>query len=133
MLATPLQKLAFIIVKAREFDVQVPAEGLEDGSNGSDDLEVGILESTADNPTLLELRTMLVDLNDDQITEVVALAWVGRGDFVRAEWKDALAAATEAHNERTVPYLLETPNLGDLIEQGLAELGYSIIDEEEQL
>ena len=39
----------------------------------------------------------------------------------------------EAHDQRVVSYLLETPNLGDLIEQGLAELGYSILGEEMRL
>lgn len=130
MLATPRDKLAYIVVKAREFDAEVEPEGLEGGSNPSDDQEIGILEATPDNPTLAELRTALEDLNDDEITEVLALVWLGRGDYSGREWKQAVEAAREAHDERAVPYLLETPQLGDLLEQGLAELGYSLASEE---
>jgi hypothetical protein len=133
MLVTPLKKLAYIVVKAREFDAQVAPEGLESGSNPSDDQEIGILEATADNPTLAELRAALQNLNDDEITEVLALVWLGRGDYSGHEWKHALAAAQEAHDQRAVSYLLETPQLGDLLEQGLAELGYSLITEEGRL
>jgi hypothetical protein len=133
MLVTPLDTLAYLVVKAREFDAEVPPEGTEDGSNAADDLGIGILEDTADNPTEAELTSALRDLNDDQIAEILALVWLGRGDFSAAEWQEALAAAVSARNERTVGYLLQTPLLGDLIEQGLDELGYSLIDEESRL
>jgi len=127
MLVTPLETLAYIVVKAREFDAQVAPEGLEEGSNPADDLEVGILEATADNPSRAELRAALEGLDDDEMTEVLALVWLGRGDYGRRDWKEGLAAAREARDERAVSYLLETPNLGDLMEDGLAELGHSIV------
>lgn len=133
MLATSLEKLAYIVVKAREYDAQVAPEGLEDGSNAADDGAVGILEATPDNPTQAELRAALEDLNEDELIEVLALVWLGRGDYGAEEWQDALDAARASHDERAISYLLETPNLGDLIEEGLAELGLSIIDEEGRL
>jgi hypothetical protein len=132
-LSTSLETLAYIVVKAREYDAQVEPEGLEEGSNPADDLEIGILEDTPDNPTRAELRAALEALNDDQITEVLALTWLGRGDYGAREWNEALAAAREARDEHVIDYLIETPNLGDLIEQGLAELGYSILGEEMRL
>lgn len=130
---TSLEKLAYIIVKARGYDAQVLPEGLEEGSNAADDREVGILEGTADNPTRAELQAALEDLNDDEIAEVKALAWIGRGDYTADEWDEALEAARSVLDERAVSYLIETPNLGDLIEEGLAEFGLSIIDEEGRL
>lgn len=133
MIATSLEKLAYIVVKAREYDAQVAPEGLEDGSNASDDQQLGILEATSDNPTRAELRAALEDLNEDEMIELLALAWLGRGDYTAAEWAEAVAAARAAHDDRAVTYLLETPNLGDLVEEGLAALGLSIIDEEGRL
>ncbi len=132
-LSTSLEMLAYIVVKAREYDAQVEPEGMEEGSNPADDIEIGVLEDTPDNPTRAELRAALEGLNDEQITEVLALTWFGRGDYSAREWDQARAAAREARDEHVVNYLLETPNLGDLIEQGLAELGYSILDEEMRL
>ena len=131
--ALSLEKLAYLVVKAREYDAEVPPEGMEEGSNAGDDKEVGILEDTADNPTEDELKAAIEALNDDEAVELLALVWLGRGDFAAGEWKQAVAAAREAHDEHLAAYLLETPNLGDLIEEGLAALDLSIIDEEKRL
>jgi len=51
--------------------------------------------------------------------------WLGRGDFDRGEWRDALAQACEIHNERETEYLIGTPLLADYIEEALDALGYS--------
>jgi hypothetical protein len=84
---------------------------------------VAILEDTADNPTEAELTEVLAGLNDDQLAELLALVWVGRGDFDKRSWGDALTSARETRDKRAVAYLLSTPMLGDLVEEGLAELG----------
>ena len=47
-----LEKVCFIIVKAREFDAKVDPVEPEPGSNPSDDQEREILEDYADDPTL---------------------------------------------------------------------------------
>jgi hypothetical protein len=122
MIALSRDKLDELIEMARAFDAQVPPEGDEEGSNASDDREVGVLEDTPDNPMLGELRGLLDGLNDDEIIEILALTWLGRGDYTAKEWAEAIAAAREAHDEHVVRYLLETPNLGDLLAEGLAEL-----------
>lgn len=125
-LALPVDTLAFIIGKAREFDVQVEVDDPNPGSNPSDDRQLEVLESYGDNPAELELAQVLTDLNNDQQAELLALLWVGRGDFSRDSWPEALRAARAARNERIVRYFLGTPMLGDLIEEGLAELGLSV-------
>jgi hypothetical protein len=50
MLTIPLEKLAYIITKAREFDVEVPPVDEQSGSNPSGDAEWDVLEASADNP-----------------------------------------------------------------------------------
>jgi Protein of unknown function (DUF3775) len=125
-MALPVQKLAHIIEKAREFDAQVDEDDPDSGSYPSDDGVVAILEATPDNPTEDELTATLANLNDDELTELLALLWVGRGDYDRASWRDAVRQAREAKNKRIVRYLVGTPMLGDLIEEGLAELGVAV-------
>jgi hypothetical protein len=125
-------QLAFVVVKARAFDAEVPASGLEDGSDMADDRAVAALESSPDNPTEEELSAALRDLNVDQLNEMVALVLTGRGDFSADEWPQALVQARDVAEPRGVRYLIETPLLGDLIEDGLDVLGYNITDQEMQ-
>jgi hypothetical protein len=119
------EKVCYIIVKAREFDAKVEPVELNPGSNPSDDADREILEDYADDPTLEELREAIVDLNDDETIDLIALAWVGRGDFDRSDFESARNLAMERHRRNSAPYLIGIPNLGDCLEEGLAELGHT--------
>ena len=134
-LSIALDTLVYIIAKAREFDAEVPPALLEDASNPTDD-EAGntlILEDRPDNPTAQELKDALETLNNDQRDEIVALTWVGRGDFSGEDWDEALGAAHERHNGYEARYLMGTPLLADYLEEGAAQLGYAREDLEEGL
>ncbi len=122
MLQTPLEQLAYIIEKAREYDAETAPVDSNSGSNASDDNEVAILEATADNPTRRELAAALDALNEDQKIEILALTWLGRGDFDRGEWREALAQAGEIHNATETEYLIGTPLLADYLEEAIASL-----------
>ncbi|HML10240.1 MAG TPA: DUF3775 domain-containing protein [Stellaceae bacterium] len=128
MLKTPLEQLAYIIEKAREFDEETAPVDSDSGSNPSDDNDVSILEATGDNPTSQELVAALDGLNDEQRIEILALMWLGRGDFDRSGWRDALAQARDVHNENETAYLTGTPLLADYLENALDLLGYSLED-----
>ena len=62
--------------------------------------------------------------------DLIALAWVGRGDFDRSSWAEARALAQERHRSRSANYLMGMPGLGDYLEEGLSELGHSVEDYE---
>ena len=83
MLKTPLEQLAYIIEKAREFDVENPPVDADRDQNPTDDNDVAILGDTGDNPTRQELAAALDTLDDDQQIEVLALMWLGRGNLAR--------------------------------------------------
>ncbi len=123
-----LEKVCFIIVKAREFDAKVDPVEPDPGSNPADDGERAILEDYANDPTLEELRSAIDLLDDEEMIDLIALAWVGRGDFARSEWPSARSLAQERHRQHSAAYLVGMPTLGDLLEEGLAELGYSCSD-----
>ena len=126
MVSIPLEKLAFIVAKAREFDAEVAPESDGGASNPADDGERAILEDTADNPTLEELRDAIDNLNVDERDELLALVWIGRGDFSAAEWKQAVRQARDLDNRRDADYLIGTPLLADYIEEALSDLGLSL-------
>ena len=119
------EKVCYIIIKAREFDAKVDAVEPDPGSNPADDGEREILEDYPDDPTLEELRAAIDGLNDDEIIELIALAWLGRGDFARDGWQEARALARQRHRHQSADYLVGMPALGDYLEEGLAALGYS--------
>jgi Protein of unknown function (DUF3775) len=127
MLKTPLEQLAYIIEKAREYDAEVPADnGETEGSSAIDDDEREILEDTSDNPTEQELRDAIDGLNLDEREELLALMWLGRGDYSAENWKEALRDARQTRTESETDYLLGTPLLADFLEEGLSALGLSL-------
>lgn len=130
MLAIPLEKLAYIIVKAREYDAEVPPVDEESGSNPSDDADRDVLQESPENVTYQELADALDGLSELERIELLALTWLGRGDYSKEEWRDALREARQVHDEKETDYLIGTPLLADYIEEGLSQLGYSIEDYE---
>jgi hypothetical protein len=122
------EKVCYIIVKAREFDAKVPPVEPDPGSNPADDGEREILEDYADDPTLLELRSAIDDLNEDEVADLIALAWLGRGDFGKEDWLEATALARERHKRHSADYLIGIPTLGDFLEDGLDMVGRSCED-----
>lgn len=130
MLVTPIEKLAYIVAKAREFDAEVPPVDEDSGSNPSDDSDRDVLEDTAENPTYQELVDAINGLSELERIELLGLTWLGRGDYEKEEWREALRQARLIHDEKETDYLVGTPMLGDYVEEGLAKLGYSIEDYE---
>jgi hypothetical protein len=126
-------KVAFIIVKAREFDEKVEDSDPDEGSNATDDGEADVLEDKPEeeDATQFELMSFIRGLNDDEKAALIALAWVGRGTYGLDEWDQALQTARGEHGTRVAEYLLTLPMLGDYLEEGLAAFGESISDENE--
>ena len=83
----------------------------------------GLAEESSENLTEEEFRELINDLNVDEAAELIALAWVGRGDYDASEWTEALTAARERANKRTAKYLLGMPLLADWLEEGLEAVG----------
>jgi hypothetical protein len=129
MLVIPLDRLAFIIVKAREFDAEVPVEpDAATGSDPADDDERQILLDTPDNPTEQELRDAIDGLGIPERQELLALMWLGRGDYDADTWPEALREAGESTIASVTDYLVGTPLLGDYLEEGASALGLSLED-----
>ena len=124
------EKVCYIIVKAREFDAKVEPVEPDPGSNPVDTDEREILEDYADDPTQAELRAAIDTLNDDEVIDLIALAWLGRGDFGKNEWPQAKELARERHRRHSASYLVGIPALGDYLEEGLSMLGHSCEDYE---
>jgi len=123
-----LDKVCWVILKAREFDAKTAPVEEEPGSNPIDEDMREILEAYPEDTVEEEFKAFIDSLNEDEQVELVALAWVGRGSFSAEEWPEAVAEARRAHNDRTAEYLLGMPLLSDYLEEGLAAFGLSCVE-----
>jgi hypothetical protein len=131
-LLTPLDTLCRIIIRARENEAQVPAPDPDEDADNVDDYDdeseagaLSVLEDELNTGVEEELRAILEDLADDQLSETLALAWVGRGTYDVSEWDDAFAEANDTDPESAVDDLMDMPLLASHLEAGLAAFDYS--------
>jgi hypothetical protein len=125
-LSTPLETICRLIIRAREMEAQVPAEETEadDDPTDSDD-EFAVLEDEANTAVEEEIQALLEDLGDDQVQEILALAWVGRGTYDTSEWDDALEEAADRDAESPIDQLMDMPTLAAFLDAGLAAFDLS--------
>jgi len=121
-------KLAFIIERAREFDVKESDGDPNSGSNANDDGNADVLEDKPGDATREELTGAIRELNEDERAELVALAWLGRGTYDIEEWDEAVSTAKSEHGKRAAEYLIGLPLLGDYLEDGMAAFDEGIVD-----
>ena len=124
------EKLAFLILKAREFDAKVDSVDPDPGSNPTDDDDLDVLADIPGDRTEAELGDALRALNEDEAIDVITLMWIGRGDFSREEWGEARRLATERHRRDSTGYLMGNPTLADELEDGAEAVGHSLAEVE---
>ena len=115
-----------LVELAQAFQSQEAITLPNDGSNPID--EPGDAPAPAagvDDPSRAEFGTIVADLEPDQQTEVVALMWLGRGDFQEDDWQGALRLARDEWTPETADYLLGHPLLPEYLVEGLAAFGLS--------
>lgn len=117
-------KVCFVVVKARELESE--DEGVDaDASNATDDHFVSVLTEDAFGSVRDEVASFIDAMDMDEQSELVALAWVGRGDFSAQDWDEALQLARSRREGPVSIYLLGIPLLATHLENGLGEFGES--------
>lgn len=114
-----------VIVRAREFQAKEGVVIPESSSEMSEDDMLQILANHTNDLTYLEVRTAIDDLEPDQQMILVALMYVGRGDYDKTEWANALELAREEWTPNTGAYLLSRPQVADFLQEGLSLFGHS--------
>jgi hypothetical protein len=117
-----------LILEAREFHAKVAIVDPAPGSNPVDEGERGVLQDSRDDAVGADLRRLIRDLDDDAIAELVALFWIGRGDYAPGE-RDAAMAEARRHDRAATPrYLLAQPLLAEFLAEGLQAFGHDCDD-----
>lgn len=123
-LGISLESVAAIVDAARAVQ-----EGEESGAVArEEDEEEGLDAEDEENMDEDALRAFIADLNEDEQASLIALAWIGRGDYSGEEWEEARTLAKERNIRDPAEYLLGIEMLGDMLEEGLSELGLSLED-----
>ncbi|HET9458851.1 MAG TPA: DUF3775 domain-containing protein [Sphingomicrobium sp.] len=129
--ATPLETLCRIILRAREYEAQTPSDydAGEAADNVDDDGEetLSVLDDSINDSVEEELRSILEDLGEDQLAEVLAFCWVGSGTYDASDWEEALQEAQDLNDdgEGIIAELLDMPMLPSVLESGMAAFDLS--------
>lgn len=112
--------VCWVIARARAFDAKEAGNG--DADPDDDDPEAHLLEEEGDT-IAEELHEAIGEMNEDEQAALIALAWIGRGEFDVAEWDEAVRTAKERNLRNADDYLVGMPLLADYLEEGLAAFG----------
>ena len=124
---TPLETLCRIILRAREYEAQVPTD--YDGGEAPENVDdeggetLSVLDDALNTSVEEELTGVLDDLAEDQQAEILAFAWVGLGTYDASDWDEAIEAAGEESN--IVEELMDMPMLASVLESGMAAFDLS--------
>jgi hypothetical protein len=133
MLEISTDKVAHVILRAREVDVKTEAWSDPGDLDGDDRSSETILEDLPGDATRDELKEFLRGLNEDEQASLIALAWIGRGTYAPEELDEAIATAKAEHSVDGIAYLFGLPLLPEYLEDALDQLGYSVEDAEKDI
>ena len=119
---TPLETLCRIILRAREYEAQVPTD--YDGGEAPENVDnegeeaLSVLDDSLNTGVEEELVAAIEDLAEDQQAELLAFAWVGQGTYDASDWDEAMEEASSVGS--IVEELMEMPMLASVLESGMA-------------
>jgi len=126
------EKVAQVIVRAREIDAKVGAWGEFDRAHPNEGDADATLEAMRNDPARSALVQFITELAAGERAQLIALMWIGRGSFEPEEWDEAVETAREEDTGAAgaARYLLGIPMLADFLEEGLERMGISVEDAE---
>lgn len=129
MLNVNPQTVCFVIARAKEFQSDGTPFGPDEVSlENSEWLDETLQEYASEDTSYQEVKAIIDDLDPDQQVTLIALMWLGRGDYDVEDWDSAYADAADSLSPQTAEYLMATPLVADYLEEGLTLLGYSCED-----
>ena len=118
----------FIVLKAREFHAKVDPVDPDPGSDPADDRAIDVLQFHRDDALTDELVSAIGPMTEDERLDLLALIWVGRGDYSLLQWSAAREAARRFDADQILDYILGLPMVSDFLEEGLRRFGHQLKD-----
>jgi hypothetical protein len=122
-----VEKVCALIEAARELAGKVPSSAGDRTTTGDDsklatiDEPEGIGEDQ--DARRRETIEFIAGLNVDEQTDLLALIWLGRGDYGIEEWDDALSEAEARIAARDPDYMIGDAALPEYLGDGLEAFG----------
>jgi hypothetical protein len=122
-------KVCAFIQAAREVAGKVPSTAGDRTTTGDDSRLVTIDEPEGDGEGEDARRRQMIEfvagLNVEEQTDLLALIWLGRGDYEFDEWDDALTEAEARIAARDPDYMIGDAALPEYLGEGLEAFGWT--------
>ncbi len=118
MFTITLDQIAAIIMAARDCEAEEKAIARRKAKPGT-----GV---TAATPAADHLLDLIADLTRTELNELLALAWMGRGDFEPEDLPEALRQASKIISTQPTAYVAHLSGLADYLRSALTSLGYRV-------
>jgi len=123
------EKVCVFIEAAREVAGKVPSTAGDRTTTGDDSRLVTIEEPEGDGEDEDARRRQMVEfvagLNVEEQADLLALIWLGRGDYDISEWNDALVEAEARIAARDPDYMIGDAALPEYLGGGLEAFGWT--------
>lgn len=116
MYTITLDQIAAIIIAARDCEAEEKALARRKAGSGA----------TPVTPAADHLADLIADLTRTELNELLALAWMGRGDFEPDALPEALRQASNIISTQPAAYAARLPGLAEYLRSALTSLGYSV-------
>jgi hypothetical protein len=122
-----VEKVCALIEAARELAGKVPSTAGDRTTTGDDSKLATINEPEGigedEDARRRETVEFIAGLNVEEQTDLLALIWLGRGDYDIAEWDDALEEAEARIAARDPDYMIGDASLPEYLGDGLDAFG----------
>ena len=114
-------------IVATVVDLANAVQEADEARMGGEDDDEELDDDEEDEITQEMLTDYIDELNEEQQVALIALAWVGRGDYEAEEWAEAVKFAAERNARGDASaYLSGMEGLGDLLTEGVGAFGLAI-------
>jgi hypothetical protein len=120
-------KVCGFLEAARELAGRVPGTTGDKTTTG-DDSPLTFMEQSDDDPTRLQMIEFVDGLNVAEQADLLALIYLGRGDFSLAEWDDAVREASDRIDARDADFMIGDRALPDYLAEALDAFGKTCPD-----
>ena len=114
-----IDQITAIIIAARDWEAEEKAHARRKDAAGQG-------AAVPATPAADHLLDVIADLTPLELNELLALAWMGRGDFEPEDLHEAFRQASKIICTHPAAYVARLPGLADYLRSALSSLGYRV-------